>query len=517
MVHSGNGYLYYYQRNISLTLSYVTKVAVEENRKQEICTRKQNQKINKMKIEQIYTGCLAQGAYYITSAGEAVIIDPLRETQPYVERLEKDGVQLKYIFETHFHADFVSGHIDLSKKTNAPIVYGPTAHPEFEAIIAEDDQIFEIGDIKIKVIHTPGHTMESSCYLMIDEEGKEQALFSGDTLFLGDVGRPDLAQKATDMTQEDLAGLLYDSLYNKILPLNDHITVYPAHGAGSACGKNMQKETVDTLGNQKKTNYALNQNSRESFIQAVTEGLLPPPAYFGMNVMMNKKGYHSFDEILSNGLQALVPEQFEEIAEASGALMLDVRNNIEFAKGFIPQSVNIGLDGDFAPWVGALIADVNQPILLVTTPGDEEEAVTRLSRVGFDHILGFLQGGFETWKNSGKEIDTVNRISAEQFEKEIADKDVKIVDVRRASEYAAEHVNEAYSKPLAYINEWIDEIDAGEHFYLHCAGGYRSMMAASILQARGYRNFTDVEGGFNAIASTGVSKSDFVCQTKVLK
>lgn len=470
-----------------------------------------------MKIEQIYTGCLAQGAYYITSAGEAAIIDPLRETQPYMDRLKKDGVQLKYIFETHFHADFVSGHIDLSKKTNAPIVYGPTANPEFEAIIAEDEQIFEIGNIKIKVLHTPGHTLESSCYLLIDEEGNEKALFSGDTLFLGDVGRPDLAQKAADMTQEDLAGLLYDSLYNKILPLNDNIIVYPAHGAGSACGKNMQKETVDTLENQKRTNYALNQNTRGGFIQAVTDGLLPPPAYFGMNVMMNKKGYHSFDEILLNGLQALVSEQFEEIAETSGALILDVRNNIEFAKGFIPQSVNIGLDGDFAPWVGALIADVNQPILLVTTPGDEEEAVTRLSRVGFDHILGFLQGGFEAWKNSGKETDVVNRISAAQFEKEIEDRKVKIIDVRKESEYAAEHVNEAYSKPLAYINEWIDEIEAGEHFYLHCAGGYRSMMAASILQARGYRNFTDVEGGFNAIASTGVSKSDFVCQTKVLK
>ncbi|MCS4302165.1 rhodanese-like domain-containing protein [Chryseobacterium sp. BIGb0232] len=470
-----------------------------------------------MKIEQIYTGCLAQGAYYITSAGEAAIIDPLRETQPYVERLKRDGVQLKYIFETHFHADFVSGHVDLSKKTNAPIVYGPTANPEFAAIIAEDNQIFEVGDIKIKVLHTPGHTLESSCYLLIDEQGNEKALFSGDTLFLGDVGRPDLAQRSADMTQEELAGLLYDSLYNKILPLNDSVIVYPAHGAGSACGKNMQKETVDTLGNQKKTNYALNQNRKESFIQVVTEGLLPPPAYFGMNVMMNKKGNHSFDEILSRGLQALTPKQFEEAAEISGALILDVRNNSEFAKGFIPQSVNIGLDGDFAPWVGTLIADVSQSILLVAEPEDEEEAVTRLSRVGFDHILGFLQGGFEVWKNSGKETDSINRISAGEFEKEIEGREVKIIDVRKESEYAAEHVNEAYSKPLAYINEWIDEILPDEHFYLHCAGGYRSMMAASILQARGYRNFTEIEGGFKAIISTEISKSDFVCQTKVLK
>lgn len=469
-----------------------------------------------MKIEQIYTGCLAQGAYYITSAGEAAIIDPLRETQPYINRLKEDEVELKYIFETHFHADFVSGHLDLSHKTSAPIVYGPTANPDFEAIIAEDEQIFDIGDIKIKVLHTPGHTLESTCYLLIDENGAEKALFSGDTLFLGDVGRPDLAQKGANMTQEELAGLLYDSLYHKILPLHDEITVYPAHGAGSACGKNMQKETADTLGNQKRTNYALNQKDRESFIKEVTDGLLPPPAYFGMNVMMNKKGYSSFDKVLSQGLHALVPEQFEEIAEVSGALILDVRTNRDFARGFIPQSVNIGLDGDFAPWVGTLIADVSQPILLVTEKGTEEEAVTRLSRVGFDNILGFLEGSFEAWEKSGKETDFVNRISAEQFETEIKEKEAKIIDIRKESEYHAEHIHEAYSKPLAYINEWIREIEPEEHFYMHCGSGYRSTMAASILQARGYRNFTEVEGGFKAIASTGIPKSDFVCQTKIL-
>ncbi|MCC3216942.1 MBL fold metallo-hydrolase [Chryseobacterium sp. X308] len=469
-----------------------------------------------MKIEQIYTGCLAQGAYYITSAGEAAIIDPLRETQPYINRLKEDGVELKYIFETHFHADFVSGHLDLSHKTGAPIVYGPTANPAFNAVIAEDEQIFELGDIKIKVLHTPGHTLESSCYLLMDESGNEKALFSGDTLFLGDVGRPDLAQKGANMTQEELAGLLYDSLYHKILPLDDDITVYPAHGAGSACGKNMQKETVDTLGNQKRTNYALNQKDRQSFIKEVTDGLLPPPAYFGMNVMMNKKGYSSFDEVLLKGLHALAPEQFEEIAEASGALILDVRSNREFAGGFIPQSINIGLDGDFAPWVGALIADVNQPILLVTEKGAEEETVTRLSRVGFDHILGFLDGGFESWKTSGKETDFVNRISAEQFETEIKEKEAKIIDIRKESEYHAEHIHKAYSKPLAYINEWIHEIEPAEHFYMHCGSGYRSTMAASILQARGYRNFSEIEGGFKAIASTNVPTSDFVCQTKIL-
>ena len=470
-----------------------------------------------MKIEQIYTGCLAQGAYYIVSNGEAAMIDPLRETKPYIDRLVKDGVKLKYIFETHFHADFVSGHLDLSRKTGAPIVYGPTANPEFEAIIAQDSQMFSLGKIKIKVLHTPGHTMESSSFLLIDESGKETALFSGDTLFLGDVGRPDLAQKAASMTQEELAGLLYESLYQKILPLHDDIIVYPAHGAGSACGKNMQKETVDTLGNQKKTNYALNQKDKKSFIKAVTEGLLSPPAYFGMNVDMNKKGYESFDEVLSKGLHALSSEEFEETAELSGALILDVRNNVDFAKGFVPQSINIGLDGDFAPWVGALIVDVKQPILLITDESKEEETVTRLSRVCFHNVLGFLKGGVEAWKSSGKEIDTVNRISAKQFEEEIKGREVKIIDVRGASEYKAEHVDEAYNKPLSYINDWVPNIETTEHFYLHCAGGYRSMMTASILQARGYRNFTEIEGGFNAIAQTDISKSNFVCQSKVLK
>lgn len=464
-----------------------------------------------MKVEQIYTGCLAQGAYYITSNGEAAIIDPLRETQPYMERLEKDGVRLKYIFETHFHADFVSGHIDLSKKTNAPIVYGPTAQPEFEAIVAADNQIFELGKVKIKVIHTPGHTLESTCYLLIDENGKETALFSGDTLFLGDVGRPDLAQKAANMTQEELAGLLYESLYNKILPLPDDVIVYPAHGAGSACGKNMMKETVDTLGNQKKMNYALNQPSKEAFIKAVTDGLLPPPAYFGMNVAMNKKGYDSFDEVLKQGLKALSVEEFESAAESAGALILDTRSDKEFAKGFIPQAINIGLNGDFAPWVGAMIVNVAQPILLVSEPGTEEEAVTRLSRVGFDHVLGYLKGGFTTWKNAGKETDTVNRITPEQFASEVKIGESKIIDVRKESEYEAEHIEEAFSRPLAYINDWMRDIDLKEHFYLHCAGGYRSMIAASILQARGYRNFTEVEGGFNAIAKTNVPKTNFVC------
>lgn len=469
-----------------------------------------------MTVEQIYTGCLAQGAYYICSNGAAAIIDPLRETQPYLARLKKDGVQLKYIFETHFHADFVSGHIDLSKKTQAPIVYGPTAKPEFEAIVATDYQEFSLGNVTIKVLHTPGHTMESSCFLLIDENGKETALFSGDTLFLGDVGRPDLAQKAANLTQEELAGLLYESLYNKILPLPDDVIVYPAHGAGSACGKNMMKETVDTLGNQKQMNYALNQPDKQAFIKAVTDGLLPPPAYFGMNVAMNKKGYDSFEEVLQQGMKALSADEFEAAAEASGALILDTRSDKDFASGFIPQSINIGLDGDFAPWVGAMIVDVNQPLLLVTEAGKEEEAVTRLSRVGFDHTLGHLAGGYDTWENAGKETDHINRITAEKFATDMKAGEATIIDVRKEREYAAEHVQDAYSKPLAYINDWIKDIDANKHFYLHCAGGYRSMIAASILQARGYRNFTEVAGGFSAISKTDVPRTDFACQSKVL-
>ena len=471
-----------------------------------------------MKIEQIYTGCLAQGAYYITSNGEAAIIDPLRETQPYMDRLEKDGVKLKYIFETHFHADFVSGHLDLSKKTGASIVYGPNAAPEFEFISAKDNQVFEIGDIKIKVLHTPGHTMESTTYLLIDADGNDYAIFSGDTLFLGDVGRPDLAQKAASMTQEQLAGLLFHSLREKIMTLADDVIVYPAHGAGSACGKNMSKETVGSIGDQKATNYALRANmTEEEFIKEVTDGLLPPPAYFGMNVAMNKKGIESFDTVFNNGMKAINATEFELVAEETGALILDTRNNGDFAKGYVPQSINIGINGDFAPWVGALIGDVRQPILLVTDLGMEEETVTRLTRVGFDNLIGHLKYGFQAWKEAGYDVDTVNRITAEEFEKEVKIGESKVVDVRKESEYEAEHVEDAYSRPLAAINEWVKDINPEEHFFMHCAGGYRSMMAASILQARGYRNFSEVEGGFNAIAKTNVSKTDFVCQSKVLK
>ncbi|MEZ4804704.1 MAG: MBL fold metallo-hydrolase [Bacteroidia bacterium] len=459
-----------------------------------------------MKIEQIYTGCLAQGAYYIESNGEAAIFDPLREVQPYIDMAEKAGAKIKYIFETHFHADFVSGHLDLSRKTGAQIVYGPLATPEFDCIIATDGQEFKIGALTIQVLHTPGHTMESTTYLLKDENGKDHAIFSGDTLFLGDVGRPDLAQKAADMTQEDLAGLLYDSLMTKIMPLADDITVYPAHGAGSACGKNMMKETLDVLGNQKKMNYALNQPNKQAFIEAVTEGLTPPPGYFGMNVAMNKKGYDSFDSVLEKGLQALDPEKLEQVVNLTDALVLDVRSAGDFAKGFIPRSINIGLKGDFAPWVGSMIVDVIQTIVFVSNPGDEEETITRLARVGFDNVLGYLEGGIEAWIKAGKEIDTVDRIEASEFENMVSNADVDVIDVRKETEYAAEHVKGAVNHPLAYINNWFDETPKKE-FVLHCQGGYRSMIAASILKARGIHNFVEVDGGYKAISETAVAKT----------
>jgi hydroxyacylglutathione hydrolase len=469
-----------------------------------------------MKVEQIYTGCLAQGAYYITSNGEAAIIDPLREVKPYLDRATKDGVKIKYIFETHFHADFVSGHVDLSNKTGAAIIYGPNATCEFNCISAKDGEEFKLGNVTIKVLHTPGHTMESTTFLLKDENGKDYAIFSGDTLFLGDVGRPDLAQKAANMTKEDLAGLLYDSLNNKIMPLADDVIVYPAHGAGSACGKNMMKETVDTLGNQKRMNYALNQPNKEEFVKAVTDGLLPPPAYFPMNVAMNKKGYDSFESVLNNGMKQLTAEEVEMIAESMDALILDSRDHNVFYKGFIPQSINISLNGDFAPWVGALIADVKQPLILVTDPGAEEETVTRLSRVGFDNLLGHLKSGFQTWLDSGKQVDVIDRITPQQFAGDFKLGETKVIDVRKESEYAAEHIEEAYNRPLAYINDWIKEVNPSEHFFMHCGGGYRSMSAASILQARGYRNFTEVGGGFGEISKTNVPKTNFVCQSKMM-
>jgi len=467
-----------------------------------------------MDIEQIYTGCLAQGAYYIHSDGEVAIIDPLREIEPYLKRAKADKAKIKYIFETHFHADFVSGHVTLAKETGAAIVYGPMANPSFDALIAEDEQVFAIGRLQLKVLHTPGHTMESTTYLLKDEEGKDYAIFSGDTLFLGDVGRPDLAQKAADMTQEDLAGLLFDSLREKIMPLGDELLVYPAHGAGSACGKNMMKETVDTLGNQKHMNYALRENmTRNEFIKEVTDGLQPPPKYFPLNVKMNKEGYEDIARVLDRGTTKLSPEKFETIANDTGAIILDVRHQSDFILGHIPRSIFIGLDGSFAPWVGALIADVKQPILLVTPEGRAKETITRLSRVGFDGTLGYLEGGITSWKKSGRSIDTITSISGSDAEKEWASNESLIFDVRKPNEFQAEHVENAKSTPLDFLNDYMNVFPEKGTFYVHCAGGYRSVIAASILKSRGIHNLIDIAGGYTALKNAGVSVTDYNCPT----
>ncbi|MEM6262510.1 MAG: MBL fold metallo-hydrolase [Bacteroidota bacterium] len=466
-----------------------------------------------MKVEQIYTGCLAQGAYYIESDGEVAIIDPLREVQPYIEKAETSGAEIKYVFETHFHADFVSGHVTLSEKTGAPIIYGPNANPSFDAVIAKDGQVFELGKVKIKVLHTPGHTMESTTYLLIDEDGKDHAIFSGDTLFLGDVGRPDLAQKAASMTQEDLAGMLYESLRTKIMPLVDEVVVYPAHGAGSACGKNMMKETVDTLGNQKQMNYALRADmTREEFIQEVTDGLQPPPAYFPLNVKLNKEGYESFEKVLARSDIGLDPETFEAYANESGAIVLDVRHQTEFVEAHVPRSIFIGLDGSFAPWVGALIQDVQQPILLVVEDDRVEEAVTRLSRVGFDNTMGYLKGGINAWEQAGKETDSIISVPAVKFASALeSTPDVPVFDVRKTGEYQSERLEQAVHTPLSQINDFLDQFPGEGTFYVHCAGGYRSVVAASILKSRGIHNMIDVAGGFKSIKEVGIPVTSFTC------
>lgn len=467
-----------------------------------------------MVIEQIYTGCLAQGAYYIHSNGEAAIIDPLREVNPYLDRATKDGVKIKYVFETHFHADFVSGHVTLSEKTGAPIVYGPNANPKFDAHIAKDGEEFKIGDIIIRVLHTPGHTMESTTYLVLDEDGREHAIFTGDTLFLGDVGRPDLAQKSNELSMEDLAGFAFDSLRNKIMPLPDNVIVYPAHGAGSACGKNMMKETVDTLGNQKQMNYALRADmTKEEFIKEVTEGLLPPPAYFPLNVKLNKEGYENIDKVLTTGLKALNPTAFELLANETNAVMLDVRTQFDYATGHIPNSIFIGLNGSFAPWVGELIVDVKQAILLIAPKGKEKEAITRLSRVGFDNTIGYLAGGIEAWEDDGKDTDTVKSVSAVAMNEALQISNAKIYDVRKVSEFQSEHIKDAINTPLSRLNNHLAEYPKDEEVYVHCAGGYRSMIAASILKSRGYHKIIDVQGGFKAIKETSIPLTEYVCPT----
>ena len=470
-----------------------------------------------MKIEQIYTGCLAQGAYYIESNGEVAIIDPLRETQPYMDRASKDGATIKYVLETHFHADFVSGHLDLSRRTGAPIVYGPNAKPAFDAHIATDGEVLRLGKVTITVLHTPGHTMESTTYLLKDEEGRPHAIFTGDTLFIGDVGRPDLAQKAGSITQEDLAGFLYDSLHNKVMPLPDDVIVYPAHGAGSACGKNMSKETFDTLGHQKQVNYALRAASKEQFIKEVTDGLLPPPAYFPQNVAMNKGVIPSVDTVKERGLRALTPEQFELTAEAEGALVLDTRGAQTFKDGFVPRSINIGLKGDFAPWTGSMVPDVEQPLLLVTDAGTEDEVVTRLARVGYDNVLGYLEGGIHAWKAAGKETDSIESIPAAEFAARLAQGPLHVVDVRKDGEWESSRVKGAHHASLQYLNENLSAVSKDSTSYIHCAGGYRSMIAASILKARGYHDIVEVRGGFNAIKGTDVPVTDEVCPSALKK
>ncbi len=464
-----------------------------------------------MKIEQLYTSCLAQGAYYIESNGEVAIIDPLRETQAYIEKAQNNNSKIKYIFETHFHADFVSGHVDLAKKTGATIIYGPGAETTYDSHIAKDNEIFQLGNITIKALHTPGHTLESTTYLLIDENGRNHAIFSGDTLFLGDVGRPDLAIKS-DLTKEDLAAMLFDSLRNKIMPLADDVIVYPAHGAGSACGKNLSKETVGTIGDQKKTNYALRADmTKEEFVKEVLDGIAPPPQYFAKNAMLNKLGYDAFETVLNTGNIPLNPDDFEGIANHEEALVLDVRPQSDYIKGHIPNSIFIGLNGGFAPWVGALITDIKQPILLVVPEGKSEEAVTRLSRVGYDNTLGYLKGGIDAWKIAGKDISTLESISAETFATRVKNGDINILDVRKDGEYNSMHLENAQHFALDFINDNMSEVTKDKAYHIHCAGGYRSVIAASILKARGFHNLVDIAGGFGAIKKTDLPTTDFVC------
>ncbi|MCB0654646.1 MAG: MBL fold metallo-hydrolase [Saprospiraceae bacterium] len=470
-----------------------------------------------MKVEQIYTGCLAEAAYLIQSDGEAVIIDPLRETQPYIEKLEKEGLRLKYIFETHFHADFVSGHLDLAKKTGATIVYGPNAETNYRIHQAQDGEILHVGKVRFKVLHTPGHTMESTTFLLRNEQGRDYAIFTGDTLFLGDVGRPDLAIKQGELTREDLAGYLYESLRSQIMPLPDDVIVYPAHGAGSACGKNLSADTWGYLGDQKKNNYALRADmTRAEFIAEVTAGLTPPPQYFAKNAMMNKSGYESFDEVLEHGQVPLSPDQFEAMVEDREALMLDTRSQEEFAEGHVPNSIFIGIDGSFAPWVGALITDIKQPIVVIAPKGREEEVVTRLARVGYDHTLGYLEGGLAAWEQAGKEVDRVESITGEELARRLAEPlDGIVLDVRKPTEFITQHMVDAVNFPLDYINKNMDRLQRDQTYYMHCRTGYRSMVMASILKARGYHQVIDIREGWQAIERAGITVTDYNCPTTI--
>jgi glyoxylase-like metal-dependent hydrolase (beta-lactamase superfamily II)/rhodanese-related sulfurtransferase len=474
-------------------------------------------KLHNMKVEQIYTGCLAEAAYYIESNGEAAIIDPMRETEPYLERLKADGAKLKYVLETHFHADFVSGHLDLANKTGATIVYGPTAQPNFQAHVAKDNEVLRVGKVTIHVLHTPGHTMESSTYLLRDELGRNHAIFTGDTLFLGDVGRPDLAIKQGELTEEDLAGFLFDSLRNRIMPLPDDVIVYPNHGAGSACGKKMSKETWGYLGVQKKLNYALRADmTKAEFIKEVLTGLVPPPQYFPKNATMNKMGYESLDTVRARGEKALSVRAFKAAWEGNNALVIDTRHQDVFAKGFIPGAIFIGIDDNFAPWVGTLVQNINTPILFVCEPGREDEVVTRLARVGYDHAIGYLDGGFEAWKKAGEEVDTLDELSAEHFAAKYNGTNLDVLDVRRASEYKTEHLVGAVNFPLDFINQNRSMLDPDKSYYLHCAGGFRSVIAASILKARGFDRLVNIRGGYKALSETKLKRTEHVEQVTEL-
>ena len=458
-----------------------------------------------MKIEQLYTKCLSQGSYYIISDNEVAIIDPLRETNQYIEKAKKDNAKIKYVFETHFHADFVSGHVDLANKTNSTIIYGPNAETEYPIYNAKDNEEFKLGKITIKALHTPGHTLESTTYLVIDENGNNHSIFTGDTLFIGDVGRPDLAV-SNNLTEIDLAGMLYNSLRNKIMNLEDHVLVYPAHGAGSACGKNLSKETFSTLENQKKTNYALRENiTKEMFVKELLEGMPPPPQYFQKNALLNKSGYKPLDKVITQSNNSIDIEEFYKLANSSEYLVLDVRHQKDFINGHIPNSLFIGLNGTFAPWVGTLIENIDQKILLISEKGKEIEAITRLSRVGYDNCIGYLQGGFKSWKDKYGE-EKVESISSQSFVDNLKLNSIKIIDVRRKSEYINKHIEGAKNITLSSLsNELTNISDTQDNYYIHCAGGYRSVIAISILKAKGIHNVIDVAGGFSSILKTDLN------------
>ena len=460
-----------------------------------------------MKIEQIYTACLSQGSYYISSENEAIIIDPLRETQQYIDKANKDKAKIKYVFETHFHADFVSGHIDLARKTGAKIVYGPNADTDYPVYNAKDSEIFSVGKISIKVLHTPGHTPESTCYLLTDENGKNNAIFTGDTLFIGDVGRPDLAT-SSNITSEDLAGILFDSLRNKIMPLDDEIIVYPAHGAGSSFGKNLSKETFSTLGIQKKTNYALREDmTKKEFVKELLDGMPLPPKYFKDNAMMNKLGYNSFEDVIEQGNKSLEIDEFKNFLLNPEIILLDVRHQKDFMNKHIPNSIFIGLNGSFAPWVGSIIEDTNKKILLITPEGKEVETLTRLSRVGFDNCLGFLNGGINEWENQGNPISSIETIKSKDFVDILKLNKINILDVRSKSEFDNKHIEGAINFPLNSLQEMYKEIKYEDKLYVHCAGGYRSVIAISILKKLGFKAMTNITEGFNEILKCNLNEN----------